>query len=248
MKDWRSFVTVCCRRHALLPAMEMQLLCQQMTFQPWKQSSCQTDVLGMLFSYYKLVILGTFAAHVWYNSFFMSVSLLNIFATSSSAVLVILHITVRDMPGSVQRSQRWKPVLFKVLGWVHPRSLSQQPTCIWLRPPLSFLQAGCPSCRPTNSIKALKTLYLKQFWKIVIMFCTYIYQKTTINYHLRQRPHNKALIPKTTYLSDRDYSICMLYKMGCWLVGCWCGYLSGARCRLAYCPADATATHCLLLQ
>ena len=33
-----------------------------------------------------------------------------------------------------------------------------------------------------------------------------------------------------------------------WVVGCWCGYLSGARCRLAYDPADATATHCLLLQ
>jgi len=26
------------------------------------------------------------------------------------------------------------------------------------------------------------------------------------------------------------------------------GYLSGARCRLAYGPADATATHCLLPQ
>jgi len=25
-------------------------------------------------------------------------------------------------------------------------------------PPLSFLQAGCPSCRPTNSVKALKDL------------------------------------------------------------------------------------------
>jgi len=25
-------------------------------------------------------------------------------------------------------------------------------------------------------------------------------------------------------------------------------YLSGVRCRLAYVPADATATHCLLLQ
>jgi len=25
-------------------------------------------------------------------------------------------------------------------------------------PPLSFLQAGCPSCRPTNSIKALKAI------------------------------------------------------------------------------------------
>ena len=28
-------------------------------------------------------------------------------------------------------------------------------------------------------------------------------------------------------------------------MGCWCGCLSGARCRLAYGPADATATHCL---
>jgi len=27
-------------------------------------------------------------------------------------------------------------------------------------PPLSFLQAGCHSCRPTNSVKALKALYL----------------------------------------------------------------------------------------
>jgi len=33
-----------------------------------------------------------------------------------------------------------------------------------------------------------------------------------------------------------------------WVVGCLCGYLSGARCRLAYGPADATATHYLLLQ
>jgi len=33
-----------------------------------------------------------------------------------------------------------------------------------------------------------------------------------------------------------------------WVVGCWCGYLSGARCRLSHGPADVTATHCLLLQ
>ena len=33
-----------------------------------------------------------------------------------------------------------------------------------------------------------------------------------------------------------------------WVVRCWCGCLSGARCRLAYGPADVTATHCLLLQ
>ena len=28
-------------------------------------------------------------------------------------------------------------------------------------PPLGFLQAGCPSCRPTNSVKALKARILK---------------------------------------------------------------------------------------
>jgi len=33
-----------------------------------------------------------------------------------------------------------------------------------------------------------------------------------------------------------------------WVVGCWRDYLSVAICRLAYDPADATATHCLLLQ
>jgi len=31
------------------------------------------------------------------------------------------------------------------------------------------------------------------------------------------------------------------------VVGCWHGCLPAARCKLAYGPADATATHCLLL-
>jgi len=30
-----------------------------------------------------------------------------------------------------------------------------------------------------------------------------------------------------------------------WAVGCWRGFLSGVRCRLAYGPAGSTATHCL---
>ena len=29
-------------------------------------------------------------------------------------------------------------------------------------PPLSFLQTGCPSCRPTNSVKALKEMMMMQ--------------------------------------------------------------------------------------
>jgi len=34
-------------------------------------------------------------------------------------------------------------------------------------PPLRFLQAGCPSCRPTNSIKALKALLPKKYVKLL---------------------------------------------------------------------------------
>jgi len=33
-----------------------------------------------------------------------------------------------------------------------------------------------------------------------------------------------------------------------WVVGFWCGHVSGSRCRFAYGPADATATYYLLLQ
>ena len=32
-------------------------------------------------------------------------------------------------------------------------------------PPLSFLQAGCPSCRPTNSVKALKSGLKNEYWQ-----------------------------------------------------------------------------------
>jgi len=51
-------------------------------------------------------------------------------------------------------------------------------------PPLSFLQAGCPSCRPTNSVKALKakstealiltTCYIKYI--IISLLCLNIHQ------------------------------------------------------------------------
>jgi len=34
-------------------------------------------------------------------------------------------------------------------------------------PPLSFLQAGCPSCRPTNSVKTLKAKPTAKHVKIV---------------------------------------------------------------------------------
>ena len=39
-------------------------------------------------------------------------------------------------------------------------------------PPLSFLQAGCPSCHPTNSVKALKATSGKITADINCLFCT----------------------------------------------------------------------------
>ena len=66
---------------------------------------------------------------------------------------------------------------------------------------------------------------------------------------------------KTKFPSFTSHSSVPSVLWRCWLgdrkgirpvkkrvVGCWSGCLSGARCRLAYGPADATATNCLLLQ
>ena len=36
--------------------------------------------------------------------------------------------------------------------------------------PLSFLQAGCPSCRPTNSVKALKACNILSYLHILQIF------------------------------------------------------------------------------
>ena len=41
-------------------------------------------------------------------------------------------------------------------------------------PPLSFLQAGCPSCRPTNSIKALKASVLEVTFIFIYWYDTLI--------------------------------------------------------------------------
>jgi len=52
-----------------------------------------------------------------------------------------------------------------MMGWQwhqldHMQSFS--PCSRHITSSLSFLQAGCPSCRPTNSVKALKTRILQQ--------------------------------------------------------------------------------------
>jgi len=48
-------------------------------------------------------------------------------------------------------------------------------------PPLSFLQAGCPSCRPTNNVKALKV---------------FITATTCYNSSQYMTPHSQAVTQK----------------------------------------------------
>ena len=83
------------------------------------------------------------------------------------------------------------------------------------------------SIRPDNSFEVTKSFicFVNTFYVfIIILFCAFSALMLLVG---RQEGHPA-------------------YKK--LVVGCWHSYLSGARCRLAYGPADATATHCLLLQ
>jgi len=58
-------------------------------------------------------------------------------------------------------------------------------------PPLSFLQAGCPSCRPTNSVKALKCHY-----------STYKITRTHARTHTHTHTHTfNSHLSRTTWMS-----------------------------------------------
>ena len=63
-----------------------------------------------------------------------------------------------------EAKRRWVAVasagLYATLHLAPDRQPCQHPTS----PPLSFLQTGCPSCRPTNSVKALNAHTNKQIW------------------------------------------------------------------------------------
>ena len=57
-----------------------------------------------------------------------------------------------------------------------------------------------------------------------------------------------ATFSALTLLDGRQEGHPACKKLSGGVLGCWHGYLTEATCRLAYGPADATATHCLLLQ
>jgi len=61
--------------------------------------------------------------------------------------------------------------------------------------PLSFLQAGCPSCRPTNSVKALKELSFNNTVKIKTNFNNYNFWYMKFYENLMQATANLSTTP-----------------------------------------------------
>jgi len=58
------------------------------------------------------------------------------------------------------------------ISWAICKSAPRQTDNHASTPPLSFLQAGCPSCRPTNSVKALKAMMGYIISKYIIQFAS----------------------------------------------------------------------------
>jgi len=77
-------------------------------------------------------------------------------------------------------------------------------------PLLSFLQAGCTSCRPTNSVKALKANISNYYYVMNILLS------------LRWKP---LAFSALTLLVGRQVG-----HLACknWVVGCWCGWFGWA--------------------
>ena len=94
-----------------------------------------------------------------------------------------------------------------------------------------FLQAGCPSCCPANSVKALTAL------SDVTSFYFFLYRLITVH---KPSVHKPSVL-RHCLLGIRKSIQSVKIIFG--VMQCWCGYLSGARCRLfAYGPSDATAS------
>jgi len=94
-------------------------------------------------------------------------------------------------------------------------------------PPLNFLQATCCSCCPTNSVKAIKALYTNYLLttKMNILFNDILTFKQSLN--------SMLILPSVLWccwLGGRKG----IRPAKNWVVGCWLGYVSGAKCRFAY--------------
>jgi len=110
-----------------------------------------------------------------------------------------------------------------------------------------FLQAGCPSWRPTNSVKALKDLLEDNYNEMSqrqtsasspqLMSCWGFSRARWHKDDYNTINHN-ILSALTLLVGWQERHLACKN----WVVRYWCGYLSGTRCKLFACgAADATA-------
>jgi len=89
-------------------------------------------------------------------------------------LLQYIHLTVFSRTTWVSQHQKGKPFWTlleqEMMGWQWHQQDHMQIICTSLQTdnhasisPLDFLQAACPSCHPTNSVKALKAIFSKNF-------------------------------------------------------------------------------------
>ena len=116
------------------------------------------------------------------------------------------------------------PPLF---GWREPERENRTEVCTLTQDPGYVVYSalgsfylplvGLPHCARSNSIFTARCYACAVLFKTILknsyhVLYPYLPENQYQRYHLRQRLHNKALIPKTTYLSNRDYIMRMLYK------------------------------------
>ena len=120
-------------------------------------------------------------------------------------------------------------VLFKMWTQVDPRNHVLDGAHI---PPgegaIFWMGRGAPMMQP----------FVKIPWPFVLTFCSVCYQSPF-------QQQTLCLHYAVLYLPSVLWRCWLGGRKGIrlvknWVVGCWRGYLSGARCRLAYGPADAT--------
>jgi len=125
--------------------------------------------------------------------------------------------------------------------------------CLYVE--LSAVTGGCFACRPIHdAVEADSLATVRQLLCAGADITMKKYSGETV-LHLAKSAEMKQFIQGLFTAALCWFLRCVTYVQGiycyCYLAGCWCGYLFGARCRLAYGPADATATqlsHYLLLQ
>ena len=90
-------------------------------------------------------------------------------------------------------------------------------------PPLSFLQAGCPSCRPTDSVKALKAQALKAQREYICVYVCFmcsgfnIDQRTVsafIGHDIKDFCHINDIDQLLRHLSEGNYRQPPTFVMG----------------------------------